>query len=71
MFSNPQVLCAGSFAKGAYAVSHGFSVGYFFDLSFALGSLEKELPVGLRIDKLTDKSMKQEITKYFFPAFLT
>ncbi|MGN0546204.1 MAG: hypothetical protein ACI4I3_02645 [Acutalibacteraceae bacterium] len=32
---------------------------YYFDLAFALGSLEKELPVGLRIDKLANKSTQQ------------
>ena len=29
-FSNPQALCASSFAKGAYTVSHGFADSLLF-----------------------------------------
>ena len=39
--SNPQALCASSFAKGAYAVSHGFADSLFFRLSYRLGLLRK------------------------------
>ena len=39
--SNPQALCASSFAKGAYAVSHGFADSLFLRLNFRHGLLRK------------------------------
>ena len=39
--SNPQALCASSFAKGAYAVSHGFADSLLLKLNFRLGLLRK------------------------------
>ena len=42
--SNPQALCASSFAKGAYAVSHCFTDSLLFKLNFRLGLLRKLPP---------------------------